>query len=188
MSKSILDTTKWRYNPAWSLEDSGHQPIWNDKSLSTRAKGVYGYMTSKPANWDFSAKRIAEDSKDGVNTIARAMKELEDAGYLHKSRLATGRMHYTLSPEPYIGIEPKIERSSLEGLEIIMDTPVNEDKPIYPLDPREHLQLAYSAYEHTDDDLRQIIEENNLYSIADLNDWMQNNQPAFTEPKEAVNF
>jgi len=185
--KSILDTTKWRYNPAWSLEDDKEPVIWKDKRLSTRAKGLWGYMRSKPGNWDFSAKRIAEENLDSKNTIARTLNELEDHGYLSKHKLANGRMHYSTATEPYIGVEPKIKRSPLEGLEVIMEPPKDPNLPQYRQDIVEHLELAYSAYYMTRDEAKSIIEENDLYDTPTLSEWMLNNYPDCTT-QEPVNF
>ena len=90
------------------------EEIWGDDRLSLKAKGIWAYMKSKPANWDFSAKRIAADNKDETKSVQRGMKELEKCGYLSKKKLSNGRVHYTLSPESYIGIEPRIDKSSLD--------------------------------------------------------------------------
>ena len=90
------------------------EEIWGDDCLSLKAKGIWAYMKSKPANWDFSAKRIAADNKDETKSVQRGMKELEKCGYLSKKKLSNGRVHYTFSPESYIGIEPRIDKSSLD--------------------------------------------------------------------------
>ena len=81
--KSLLDGVEWRYNPAWSLMEDG-EGIWEDDRLSLKAKGIWAYMKSKPAIWDFSAKRIAMDNKDETKSVQRGMRELESCGYLSK--------------------------------------------------------------------------------------------------------
>ena len=111
--KSLLDGVEWRYNPAWSLMEDG-EGIWEDDRLSLKAKGIWAYMKSKPANWDFSAKRIAMDNKDETKSVQRGMRELESCGYLSKRKLSNGRIQYRLAEESFIGAEPKIDRSSLE--------------------------------------------------------------------------
>ena len=70
--------------------------ILNDKCLSAKAKGVYCYLFSKPDNWDFSSERIANEFSDGEKSIRSALKELEDAGYLERQKLWSGRMDYFL--------------------------------------------------------------------------------------------
>jgi hypothetical protein len=111
--KSLLDGVEWRYNPKWSLMEDG-EGIWGDDRLSLKAKGIWAYMKSKPAIWDFSAKRIAMDNKDETKSVQRGMRELENCGYLSKRKLGNGRVEYRLAEESYIGAEPKIDRSSLE--------------------------------------------------------------------------
>ena len=94
------------------MEDG--EGIWEDDRLSLKAKGIWAYMKSKPATWDFSAKRIAVDNKDETKSVQRGMRELESFGYLSKRKLANGRVQYRLAEESFIGAEPKIDRSSLE--------------------------------------------------------------------------
>ena len=118
--RDILNST-WAYNPAWSIDDDEtHEPIWSDSYASMKAKGLFGYMKTKPANWDFSCKRISLDMKDSVDAVQSAMRELEGRGYLNRKKLGNGRLTHRLSFSPYIGIEPKIEKSLLDGYDIIM--------------------------------------------------------------------
>ena len=111
--RSLLDKVEWRYNPEWSLMEEG-EGIWGDDRLSLKAKGIWAYMKSKPGNWDFSAKRIAMESRDETKSVQRGMKELEECGYLSKQKLSNGRVHYTLVAESYVGIEPRVDKSSLD--------------------------------------------------------------------------
>ncbi len=111
--RSLLDRVEWSYNPSWSLMEEG-EGIWGDDRLSLKAKGIWAYMKSKPATWDFSAKRIAMESRDETKSVQRGMRELEGYGYLSKRKLGNGRVQYKLAEESYIGTEPKIDRSSLE--------------------------------------------------------------------------
>lgn len=72
----------------------------NDKRLSWKAKGVFAYLYSKPDHWDFSSVRMKNDSKDGRDALLAGLKELEEAGYLKRNRLATGRVEYILDYNP----------------------------------------------------------------------------------------
>lgn len=71
-----------------------------DPKLSLKAKGMFAYFYSKPSTWNFSADRVALETKDARKSILAAMKELESAGYLQRKRLANGRVAYFLSFEP----------------------------------------------------------------------------------------
>ena len=120
---------KWLYNPAWSIDDNNtEEPIWNDPYVSLKAKGLFGYMKTKPANWDFSCKRISLDMRDSVDAVQSAMRELEGRGYLNRQKLGNGRLTHTVSFSPYVGIEPRMERSPLAGAEILM----NPEDSLYP--------------------------------------------------------
>jgi hypothetical protein len=118
--KSLLDgATKWKYNPAWSLSNEDNA-VWDDPSLSFRAKGVWGYMRSKKGAWDFSSQRMAKDALDGRRVVLNAINELVGAGYVSKTKLGSGRMFYEISGEPYVGVEPTIEKSPFQKLKMDM--------------------------------------------------------------------
>jgi len=70
--------------------------LLNDPKLSFKSKGIYTYIQSKPDGWDFSAERIADDGKDGRESVLAGLKELEDAGYLvrTKAKLDNGQWDY----------------------------------------------------------------------------------------------
>lgn len=62
-----------------------------DKRLSLKAKGLWGYLQSKPDGWDFSAERIAKEQKDGRDGVKSALRELEKYGYLERKRFKDER-------------------------------------------------------------------------------------------------
>jgi len=67
-----------------------------NKNLSFRSKGLYAYLFSKPDTWDFSNRRIILETKDGRDAVLTMLRELEEAGYLIRKRLPTGKVEYTL--------------------------------------------------------------------------------------------
>ena len=71
--------------------------LW-DASLSFQAKGLWAYIKSKPPNWDFCAQRIALETKESRKSILKAMKELEEAGYLFRRKLPSGRVVHKVYP------------------------------------------------------------------------------------------
>ena len=112
--KSLLDgEVEWKYNPVFSLCDEGEEGIWNDPSVTLKAKGLFSYMKNKPANWDFSAERIALENADGRKAVLNALNELVGGGYVERRKLGSGRMVYKLSGEPYVGVEPEIVKSRI---------------------------------------------------------------------------
>jgi hypothetical protein len=58
--------------------------ILNDSNLSWKAKGIWGYIQSKPDDWDFSSERMSNDSLDGKDGTSSGLKELVVAGYLKR--------------------------------------------------------------------------------------------------------
>lgn len=92
-----------------------------NKNLSFKAKGLYTYLFSKPDTWDFSGDRIVLETVDRRKSIFSALKELEDAGYLCRNKLPTGKMEYGLkhsskSLMPKMGnrvIEPVDQKGNL---------------------------------------------------------------------------
>lgn len=84
--------------------------VLNDKAISLKAKGVYAYIYSKPDGWDFAIRRIAQDHSDGVDSTAAAIRELEKAGYIKRSRMPSGRVIYHILVDPLISSRPHTEK------------------------------------------------------------------------------
>jgi hypothetical protein len=74
--------------------------VFSDPSLSLKAKGLFGYIYSKPDDWDFAADRIANECSDGVDSVQATLKELQDAGYLVRQRKPNGKMAYYATYQP----------------------------------------------------------------------------------------
>lgn len=76
-----------------------------DPALSLKAKGMLVYIQSKPDDYDFSSERIVDETKDGLDAVKSALKELEVTGYLTRTRLQSGKVDYVLN-------FPKVENPS----------------------------------------------------------------------------
>lgn len=86
--------------------------------LSLKAKGLLSLMLSLPEDWDYTTKGLAYICKDGIDSIATALKELEQHGYLTRRRLRNengqlGDIEYTIHEQPAFsdeeGVSPKRE-------------------------------------------------------------------------------
>ncbi|MFI2857528.1 helix-turn-helix domain-containing protein [Paenibacillus sp. JSM ZJ436] len=68
--------------------DSGYAIIdpyfLSDERLSWKAKGLLGYLLSKPSNWRVYVSDLVKRSKDGKDAVYSALKELEAAGYIER--------------------------------------------------------------------------------------------------------
>ncbi|MEU8920348.1 GIY-YIG nuclease family protein [Kitasatospora sp. NPDC048545] len=88
-----------------SQADSGHSGVHADElflsaTLSFRAKGLFGLISTFEDRRGLSAETLAQYSKEGLGAVKAALKELEAAGYLrrHRHRLPDG----TLSGVTYV--------------------------------------------------------------------------------------
>lgn len=73
---AIVRTQK-RENPFVQI-DKG---IFEDPRISWKAKGVLGYLLSKPDNWTIVLNDIVNKSPDGLTVVRSALKELQENGY-----------------------------------------------------------------------------------------------------------
>ena len=57
-----------------------------NRALSLKAKGLLSVMLSLPEDWDYTLKGLAHISKESVDAIREAVRELETVGYIIRSR------------------------------------------------------------------------------------------------------
>ena len=62
---------------------------FNDENLSWEARGVMGYLLSKPDDWQVRFVDLVKRGPAGGHKIRRILKELEDNGYLYRERFQT---------------------------------------------------------------------------------------------------
>lgn len=80
--------------------------ILNNKKLSFKAKGLFGFLQSKPNGWDFSVERISNQTKDGKDSVSTGIKELEKIGVLKRKPVKNKKgkwngYDYILSDYPF---------------------------------------------------------------------------------------
>lgn len=103
----------------WQTKRNPYIPfyIFWDKNVSWKAKGVYAYIASTPPDWRLSIEGISVYSSDKTYAVQSAVKELEDKGYLVRSKVqdSQGRFtgwSYTLMSKPTdTGKNPLSEKS-----------------------------------------------------------------------------
>ena len=61
-----------------------------DTRLSLKAKGLLSYMLSLPDDWKFSTRGLVSHCREGADAVRVALKELEAAGYLRRTRIRSG--------------------------------------------------------------------------------------------------
>lgn len=81
-----------------------------DRRLSYKAKGLLSFMLSVSDNWEYTIKGLATMAKDGVDSVATALKELEGCGYVDRRRNRNEKGQVT--DTEYIVYEKPIENNS----------------------------------------------------------------------------
>ncbi|MBR5365326.1 MAG: helix-turn-helix domain-containing protein [Clostridia bacterium] len=66
-----------------------------DTRLSLKAKGLLSYMLSLPDDWKFSTRGLVAHCREGADAVRVALKELEAAGYLRRTRIRSGNGSFT---------------------------------------------------------------------------------------------
>jgi hypothetical protein len=97
--------------------------LLNSKTITLKAKGLFAFIQSKPDNWDFSVERISMQLLEGVDSIRKAVIELEESGYLvrHKYQNEKGfwEIEYILYETPSTDNptldNPRLDCPSLEN-------------------------------------------------------------------------
>jgi hypothetical protein len=78
--------------------------LLNNPEISLKAKGLYGYMDSKPETWDFTIKGMVSQLKESFDAVRGAINELETAGYLARQQFKDEKgqwdCDYELYPDP----------------------------------------------------------------------------------------
>ena len=59
---------------------------FKEKEMSLKAKGLLSLMLSLPDTWDYSIAGLVTLSRDGKDSVMNALSELEEFGYLIRSR------------------------------------------------------------------------------------------------------
>ena len=103
-------------------------------ALSLKAKGLLSQMLSLPEDWDYTLQGLAQINKESIDAIREAVRELERAGYIKRSRERDERgclrgTVYTIYEQPHAEPTPEEPMQALPTL----DNPILEkpmlDKP-----------------------------------------------------------
>ena len=92
-------------------------------ALSLKAKGLLSQMLSLPEDWDYTLQGLAQINKESIDAIREAVRELERAGYIKRSRERDERgclrgTVYTIYEQPHTEPtpeEPAQEKPTLEN-------------------------------------------------------------------------
>lgn len=70
--------------------------LLNNQKISFKAKGLFAFMQSKPEGWNFSAKMIAFQSKESIDSVSAGLKELESNGFLVRQKVQSASGFQTI--------------------------------------------------------------------------------------------
>lgn len=68
---------------------------FRERAMSLKAKGLLSQMMSLPDDWDYSIMGLTTLSKDGKDSVMSALNELEQFGYLRRTRLTDEKGKFT---------------------------------------------------------------------------------------------
>ncbi|HEK4595976.1 TPA: helix-turn-helix domain-containing protein [Clostridioides difficile] len=92
-----------------------------NKELTLKAKGLLSQMLSLPEGWDYTLAGLSRINREKIDAIREAVKELEKAGYIVRSRERDGKgrlrgAEYVIyeQPQPPISDLPTLENPILE--------------------------------------------------------------------------
>jgi DnaD/phage-associated family protein len=96
---------------------------FNDKRLSWEARGVMGYLLSKPDNWQVSMVDLVNQSDAGMKVIRKVLAELRHSGYMSRERVTVAHGHFqwitTLYESPELNtstiLPSRIDGASIDG-------------------------------------------------------------------------
>jgi hypothetical protein len=61
--------------------------VFADKRLSWEARGLLGYLLSKPDNWTVRMSDLIRQGPAGYHKVRRIVRELEKWGYMRRRRI-----------------------------------------------------------------------------------------------------
>lgn len=67
---------------------------FKEKGMTLKAKGLLSLMLSLPDEWDYSVNGLAALSKDGKDSVMNTLSELEQFGYLKRTKLCDDKGRY----------------------------------------------------------------------------------------------
>jgi hypothetical protein len=86
--------------------------LLNNPDISFKAKGLYAYLNSKPDNWDFSVESIANQVKEGIDSVRAGIHELEHFGYLKRIKYQNEKGYWEVD---YMLFETPVQDEAYQG-------------------------------------------------------------------------
>ena len=102
-----------------------------NKELTLKAKGLLSQMLSLPEDWDYTLKGLSFINREQIDAIREAVRELERAGYIVRSRERDGKgrlrgADYVIYEQPQLPPAPDLPTLENPTLE----NPTQENPPL----------------------------------------------------------
>ena len=159
-----------------------------NRALSLKAKGLLSLMLSLPDDWDYTLQGLAHISLEKVDAIRKAITELENEGYITRTRERDeqGRLRgteYIIREQP-ISEKPTLEKPMLENP--ILEKPTL-DKPTQAKPTLEKpTQLNKNIYNKNKSSMyEEIPQSNQSKEETELTEILQNCELKSFESKTA---
>ena len=68
---------------------------FRERKMSLKTKGLLSLMLSLPDDWDYSIAGLVKLSKDGKDSVMKALNELEQFGYLRRTKSYNKKRQFT---------------------------------------------------------------------------------------------
>ena len=94
-----------------------------NKELTLKAKGLLSQMLSLPEDWDYTLAGLSQINREKIDAIREAIKELERAGYIVRSRERDEKGR--LRGADYVS--GKLRRASASSLAVISFPAIKKD-------------------------------------------------------------
>jgi hypothetical protein len=92
--------------------------VFEDERLSLKAKGVYCVIASFGDDWDITLKRLEQRTGEGKDSLRKAIKELEEAGYMESRRWNDSKGHlkteWTFFESPNAGFPKTVKPKTVK--------------------------------------------------------------------------
>ena len=109
--KTIFRRAKDRDNPFVMIDKN----VFENPDLSWKAKGLMGYLLSRPDDWTVRMGDLVKRSPDGMASVRTTVNELIDHGYMTRERIQTDHGWFQWTIEVYeTPIAPSTENPSMD--------------------------------------------------------------------------
>jgi hypothetical protein len=139
-----------RINVIRAPRDSEHaylaisRALTQDRRLSFEARGVLAYLLSKPSDWIVRIQDLQKEGGCGRDRIYRILKELRDAGYLHRDQERQPNGLFIWGPYR-VYEQPFTDKADMVAQQQDASQPFTENTEVEPYTP-----LPYTVKPYTD--------------------------------------